>query len=51
MNRNGRLLIITFPNPRETEPVLELEQRTSRTLASAQRWLELQAGVRYTTLY
>ena len=44
MYRNGLLTSMTFPNPRETEPVLELEKRTSRLLLALAR---LKAGVVY----
>ena len=36
-NVQERPTCMTFPNPRETEPVLELEKRTSRLY---ERWLD-----------
>ena len=43
-NVQERPTCMTFPNPRETEPVLELEKRTSRLLLALVR---LKAGVVY----
>ena len=48
MHRNGLLTCMTFPNPRETEPVLELEKRTSRLLLALVR---LKAGVLVYPMY